>query len=63
LTNSCGAVTLARKQKIGDQVPVNFKKRIQALERRVLCERVTLFFENGSSARISDRADYILGVF
>jgi hypothetical protein len=42
---------------------MNFKRRLDALERKLVCEPATLFFEDGSSVEIRGRADFILNLF
>ena len=38
-------------------------RRLEALERQLICDPTTLFFEDGTSAQISGRGDYILTLF
>lgn len=39
------------------------KLRLEALERRLLHDPATLFFEDGTSAQICGRGDYIMHLF
>ncbi len=42
---------------------MKFRKRLNALERRLVCEPATLFFEDGTSAQLRGRGDYVLNLF
>jgi|GEM_PF-2579231 len=42
---------------------MNFKRRLEALERRLVTDPTTLFFEDGSSVQMSGRGDYVLKLF
>jgi hypothetical protein len=42
---------------------MNLKKRIEALERRIVFDPITLFFADGSSTQIGGRRDYGLNLF
>jgi hypothetical protein len=46
-----------------DGLSMRFDRRIQALERRLVFEPVTLFFADGSSTQICGRRDYVLNLF
>ena len=41
----------------------NSEKRIEALERRIVFDPITLFFADGSSTQIGARRDYVLNLF
>ena len=42
---------------------MTLKRRVETLERRLICDPTTLFFADGTSAQISGRSDYILDLF
>lgn len=42
---------------------MNFSKRLAALERRLIFEPITLFFEDGTSTQICGRDEHILRLF
>jgi hypothetical protein len=41
---------------------MNLKRRLEAIERRLVCDPATLFFEDGTSAQLTGRGDYIFRV-
>ena len=42
---------------------MNLKRRVETLERRLICDPATLFFADGTSAQIGGRGDYIVKLF
>ncbi|HTU48277.1 MAG TPA: hypothetical protein VMF91_24675 [Bryobacteraceae bacterium] len=42
---------------------MNVKRRLEALERTLIRDPATLFFEDGTSIEISGRGDYIADLF
>jgi hypothetical protein len=42
---------------------MKLKRRLEALERRLVCDPATLFFEDGTSAQLTGRGDYIVDLF
>jgi hypothetical protein len=42
---------------------MNLKRRLQSLERRLICDPTTLFFADGTATQISARGDYVMNLF
>ena len=42
---------------------MTLKRRVETLERRLICDPTTLFFADGTSTQITGRGDYILNLF